>query len=239
MNKKQIGVTLGVMCLVLTYSVGIQLKTIDAANAAVSSSYTENGLRDEVLKWKEKADGVFSELEKTEKELEETRKKASENDDASGTASEEIKSNNELLGLTDVSGKGVVITLKDNPNVTLESVLNPSYYIVHDWDIKMIINELKNSGAEAISVNGERIVQTTTITCIGNVIIINDKRLNSPYEIKAIGSPESLVSINRLGGYIDQEIKPYVSVDIKKSNNVEISKYTGVLSYKYLQKEER
>lgn len=102
-------------------------------------------------------------------------------------ASEEIKLNNALLGLTDVTGKGIIITLKDNPNVTLESVLNPNYYIVHDNDIKMVINELKNAGAEAISVNGERIVQTTVVTCVGNVILVNDKRLSSPYEIKAIG----------------------------------------------------
>lgn len=238
MKKKQIAVTLGVVCLVLTYAIGIQLKTIDAANSAVSSRFSNSELKDEILKWKERTDELYVQLENSEKQLDEIRKKASENDTTLSNASEEIKLNNALLGLTDVTGKGIIITLKDNPNVTLESVLNPNYYIVHDNDIKMVINELKNAGAEAISVNGERIVQTTVVTCVGNVILVNDKRLSSPYEIKAIGLPESLVGINMLGGYVDTELKPYISVDIKKSNNITIPKYSGVISSKYLEKAE-
>lgn len=67
---------------------------------------------------------------------------------------------------------------------------------------------------------------------------MNDKRLSSPYEIKAIGLPESLVGINMLGGYVDTELKPYISVDIKKSNNITIPKYSGIISSKYLEKAE-
>lgn len=237
MNKKQISLTLGIVCIILTYAICVQLKTIDNIGTSTSVTFTENGLRDEVLRQKEKYDNLYRQLEEAEKNLEEVRKKSTENSTESTNMEEEIKLNNTLLGLTEVKGKGLVIILKDNPNVTLDTIISSANdFIVHDEDLKMIVNELKNSGAEAISINGERIVQTTSITCVGTVIQINNKRLNSPFEIKAIGNPESLYAVNRLGGYLDK-IRSYVSVEVKK-DNVEIPKYTGVFAPKYLQQVE-
>ena len=54
MNKKQVAITLGIMCFMLTIAISVQLKTMNSANSTVSQSLTENSLRDEVLKWKEK-----------------------------------------------------------------------------------------------------------------------------------------------------------------------------------------
>ena len=99
----------------------------------------------------------------------------------------------------------------------------------------MIVNELKNSGAEAISINGERILFNTSITCIGTVIQVNNKRLNSPYVIQAIGNQDTLNAVDRLGSYIDYYIKPYLEFDMVKSNHIEIPKYTGVYNPKYIQ----
>ena len=79
MKKKQkIQILLGCVCLVLTFAICIQLKTIENANKVVGSSFTENELRDEVLRWKEKYDNMVRETERAEKSLEEYREKASQ-----------------------------------------------------------------------------------------------------------------------------------------------------------------
>ena len=77
-------------------------------------------------------------------------------------------------------------------------------------------------------------MSTTAITCIGNVIKVNDERITSPFTIKAIGLSESLAGINRPGGYIEKLKENGIVVNIKKSNKIEIPKYTGAISSKYM-----
>ena len=100
MNKKQIAVTLGIMCLILTMAICIQLRTVENTATTVSQSFKENGLRDEVLKWKEKYDNTYEELTQSNKDLEEIRKNATQNDTKSLAKQEEIKKNNMLIMFT-------------------------------------------------------------------------------------------------------------------------------------------
>ena len=80
MNKKQIAITLGIMCAVLTCGIVMQLNTIKNAVASVGSSFSETELRDQVLRWKDKYDNTYAELEKAEEELEKTRQAVSKKD---------------------------------------------------------------------------------------------------------------------------------------------------------------
>ena len=68
----------------------------------------------------------------------------------------------------------------------------------------------------------------------GNVIKVNDEKIASPFKIKAIGFPESLAGLNRPGGYVEALRGYGIVVNIKKSDNVEIPKYTGIISSKYM-----
>lgn len=235
MNKKQIAIALGVMCMILTLILVVQIRTINSANQVVSQTFTRNDLRDQVLKWKEKFDYTYSELQTAEKRLEEVRQDASENTEGSAEKEEELRKNNILIGLTDVSGEGVIVTLKDSSNVSSDStILDPSMVIVHFGDILGIVNELKNAGAEAISINDQRIVSTTSITCEGNVINVNGEKTSSPFVIKAIGSSIYMNSaLTRAGGTIEY-LNQYIQASVKTSNNITIKKYTGVINPKYM-----
>ena len=235
MNKKQIAIALGVMCMILTLTLVVQIRTTNNANQVVSQTFTSNDLRDQVLKWKERYDYTYSELQTAEKRLEEIRQEASENTEGSTEKEEELRKNNTLIGLTDVSGEGVIVTLKDNPNVSSDStILDPSMVIVHFSDILGIVNELKNAGAEAISINDQRIISTTSITCEGNVINLNEEKTSSPFVIKAIGSSIYMNSaLTRAGGTIEN-LNRYIQISVKTSNNITIKKYTGVINPKYI-----
>ena len=104
--------------------------------------------------------------------------------------------------------------------------------IVH---VLSVINELKNAGAEAISINNQRLVPTSSIVCGGNIIEINGEKVGAPFEIKAIGLPEQLAALSRPGGYLEILKGATVGVELKKSNSITIPKYTGVIMYKYAQ----
>ena len=107
-------------------------------------------------------------------------------------------------------------------------------YVVHDEDLRSVVNELYNAGAEAISINGQRLVNTSAITCSGTVITINGIKLNSPFVISAIGNPESLYSIERTGGYIELMRQTGAIAETTKSNNITVPKFSGALSSKYM-----
>lgn len=236
MKKHKIALTLGIVCFFLCIGICIQLKTIATTNTSISSNSTENQLRDEVFKWKDKYDSVYKELEEAEKKLETERKKSTENSDESSQLEQELANAKILLGQTEVKGKGVVITLDDNKAITNMSslVVDPNTLLVHDGDLIQVVSILKNAGAEAISINDQRIVNTTAITCDGYVVRINGEKVGAPYTIKAIGSPEYLKGSLEVSGYMETMVNDGVVVDIKKSNSITIPKFEGVLTHEYM-----
>lgn len=234
-NKKTISIVLGIMCFALTLGICIQVRTVKSSNSVVSQNYEENSLRAEVLKYKEKYDNKYRELEEAEQELEEERKSSTENNSELEEKEEEIKQGNKVIGLTEVTGPGVIITLSDSKK-DAASALDPSSLLVHDADVLSIINELKNAGAEAISINDQRIVPTSSVICGGNIIEINGEKVGVPFEIKAIGLPEQLMgALSRQDGYVDILRSDGIEVELKKSNSITIPKYAGVITYKYAQ----
>ncbi|MBR6034415.1 MAG: DUF881 domain-containing protein [Clostridia bacterium] len=238
MKKNSIAILLGVVCAILVYAISIQLKTIDELNKTVSGSISENGLRDEVLKWKGRYDSIYAKLQEEESRLEKVRKEASSDDEASAGTREELKLVNRMLGFTEVTGKGITIVLDDNKAQIAEGVLPGTIadYLVHDDDLIRLVNDLKNGGAEAISINEQRIVSTTGIVCDGNVVRINGQKVSAPFEIKAIGYPERLIGTLNFPEAILSTLRSVgvVKEEPKKSNSITIPKYTGTISIKNL-----
>ncbi len=232
-NKKMISLVLGITCFALTAGICIQIKTVKETNSTVSQSYTENNLRAEVLKYKEKYDNKIRDIEKLDKELQTEIEKATSNNSELEDAKNQIITGNKIIGLTEVSGPGVIITVADS-DIDTSNVLSTNSLLVHDKDILKIVNELKNAGAEAISINDQRVVLTTSIICGGNVININGEKIGSPFVIKAIGLPETMANLSRPGGYLSELEDRKLKVDLKKSNDITIPKYMGVLNFKYI-----
>lgn len=233
MKKKQIAITLGVMCLLLTIAICVQVRTMNSASSTVSQTLADNNLRDQVLKMKERYDNASNDLGNAQKELEKVRQAATQDDASAEAKEQELKENNMILGNTDVTGEGIEILLQDAANTN--SSLNASEQIIHYSDIQDVVNELKNAGAEAIEVNGQRIVNTTAITCEGNIIKINGERIGSPFTIKAIGSKDLLYgAIERAGSILDWIREGGNTAIATKQDNITISRYSGVISHEYL-----
>lgn len=182
---------------------------------------------------KEKYDNAYSTLQKKEKELDNLIQSATSNDSASLKLSEELEDVNNILGLSSVHGQGIVIRLSDGE--APENALDVSYYIVHDINLRDIVNSLFNAGAEAISINGERIVSTTAITCIGNTIKVNGEKVATPFEIKAIGSDELYGAATMQAGTLSNIANSTgINVEsVEKLDSITIEAYKGVYNFEY------
>ena len=235
-NKKAIALVLGVMCFALTSGICIQVKTVKNTSSTSSKNYEENNLRAEVLKYKEKYDNLLKETEKIDSQLQEQIESATKNNSELEEAKNQINDGNKIIGLTEVTGPGITLTIADS-DIDSNSVLDPSNFIIHDIDLLKVVNELKNAGAEAISINGQRIINMSDIVDVGSnsIIFVNQQRILAPYEIKAIGDSTKLEStLLGNGGYVE-ELKNYgFDIDITKGK-VSIPKYSKDITHKYIQ----
>ncbi len=96
-----------------------------------------------------------------------------------------------LAGLTPLEGPGLLVEMRDSPR-PIQPGDDPNKTILHYTDLHAVINDLWAAGAEAIAVNGERIITRTGLNCVGTTILCNTKRIAPPYSIVAIGDPSRL-----------------------------------------------
>ena len=148
-----------------------------------------------------------------------------------------ITFNWELPHLKDGNGN---LILDDNKNILIGD--DPNRYVIHYENLLFIINDLRNAGAEAISINGQRIVVSSEIRCVGNVILINTTRLAPPFEISAIGNPTTLAeAIEYSSTYQQLQLSGFPvsckATDIH-STNIKVPAYTGSFSTKALSREQ-
>jgi uncharacterized protein YlxW (UPF0749 family) len=152
-----------------------------------------------------------------------------ENDEAMADLQEELQNANMAAGLIPVEGPGVILTLDDSKR-SLQPGENPNNLLVHEKDILNLVNEFKTSGAEAVSVNDQRITALSEIRCAGTTILVNWNKIGPPFVIKAIGDPDMLESgLSIRGGRLEMLKALGIQISIKKSENVEIPGYTGML----------
>ena len=232
MKDRKIAILLGAMCFLLTIGIFIQVKTVSQSGTQAARTMGEKELRDNVLEMKEKYEKQYSILESKEKELDNLISSVSVNDSASSELSERLDEINSEIGLTALQGEGIIIRLEDGEDT---NSLSAKASVVHDSDLKAIVNDLCTAGAEAISINGQRVVSTTAITCIGNVIKVNDEKVGNPFEICAIGSKARLdgaVSMN--GRTISQMKKDGVKVEVKRSDTVVVPRFDGIFTRDYI-----
>ncbi len=238
-NEKSYMIIIGFMCFIIASSICVQYRSVQkyiTIGEASVQSMAENKLRDQVLKEQENYDRLSNRAETLQVQLETLRKNVASNSDEATALESELSELNRLIGYTDITGKGLVITLEDSDS-------NASNYtsdsIIHDIDLVEIVNELFNAGAEAVSINGQRIISTTPINCNGNVVKINNQKIAVPFVIKAIGSPDGLYgTMVRPAGYLDIMKMAGIKVKVEKkekSNDITVPKYVGTKQYQYLQ----
>lgn len=147
-------------------------------------------------------------------------------DHAKEKLANEINQYKLLAGYTDLYGEGVIVIIDDAQRGILEEE-NPANLMVHDLDIRILVNELKNAGAEAISINGQRLIQgVTRIQCVGPTISINGIKQSQPYTIRAIGDRFELHNALNTYQSIATNLKQAgLKIDIETQKYIRINRY--------------
>lgn len=235
MNKKKkvnIGliVSIAITSFVLGLTMVIQFKTVTETDITGMEVMSEASLRKSYDKYKEEYDYYTQEIDKTAQRIEEFQNEINENNDISELLSREVSEAKTIAGYTDVTGQGIEVTLRDTDDkqITVEDILS-------------LIDELKLAGAEAISINNQRIVALTDFSSVNYKFIYvntaNDlitSRISSPYVIKAIGNQKYLESsINIKYGFLDNMKNSGKDASYILNDNVMIPKYGDMTEYKY------
>lgn len=128
-------------------------------------------------------------------------------------------------GTTSVKGPGIFILIDDTGNIKNSPIdSNANLRVVHDSDILTLVNELRSAGAEAIEVNGQRVVGSSAIRCAGPVIQVNSVQIAAPFKITAIGNADTLYgAVNMPSGVFDWLRPLGIRVEVSKRENLVVS----------------
>lgn len=220
-------VTIGLVCFVLTYVMFMQFKVVEETNIAEIETLTETELREKLASWKTKYEETNEKLTETNEKLKEYKEKRTSNQEATELLNKELLQAQIIAGETAVTGNGVVVTLTNNDYAEE----------IRADNLVQLVNELRLAGAEAISINDMRIVNMSDIVDIDvsdgtHFILVNKKRVVSPYVIKAIGDQKYLESAltTKTVGFVEQFSE---NATIERQNNIKIEKYQGEIKLEY------
>ena len=232
MKKKEkvaINITIGIVCFILIMIMFMQFKVVYETDITSIESMREEDLQAELANWKLK----YEETEKQYSEIVDTMKKYKEESSSDTQTRKNLKLELEklelMLGTTDVSGPGITIILDEKNDATKK---------IDADELMIIVNYLRDAGAEAIEINGERVVDSTFFAYIGNSYVkINGKRVSAPYTINVIGDQDYLKSsLVGTGGYAEKITNWGQKISFEENKKLVISKYDGNdLNLKYIQ----
>jgi uncharacterized protein YlxW (UPF0749 family) len=227
-----------VVALVFGALLGIQWKSMPARPTTVPSTEQEAGglairrLEAEQEELKERIGQMREALDSYRRDLAARTEMLRE-------INTELERQKMIAGLLAVQGPGVQVVLDDSSIRSVPVSANPSDYLIHEYDLRDVVNLLWLAGSEAIAVNNERIVTTTSIYCVGNTILINDTRLSPPYVIQAIGDPtlqEDLLSNPAYLKELKQRVELYgVQFKVNRLKTLIIPAYKGGFAIRYAQ----
>lgn len=232
--KKNRGeLAIGVVCILLGVLLAVQLRSVKVNNeqSAASAGRLET-LQEMYNDAKDQLDASQTQLTETQAELQKFREEAASGSSQSEALKAEVDKLELQAGLTEVEGPGVMVSMRDSsaPNVTGDE----QNYIIHDSDILTVINDLRDAGAEAISLNGERLLATSEVRCAGAVVIVNGRRYAAPYVINAIGDSATLYNaLTMRNGVVDVLGQWKIEVKVTPSEKLTVPKYNGVLDFQY------
>ncbi len=215
-----------IVCIVLVSVMLMQFRTIEQTDITEIENMRESELRTALSEWKTRYEEIATQLDDVRSRIDEYNQTIEDNEAASELVDEELSESNILVGKTDVYGEGVTVTLSDGD------------IAVSSDDLKDLVNELRYAGAEAISINENRVLATTDIIDMADYtyIMVNLQRIQGPYVVKAIGNKEQLSSILNMkgSGFIDRAKTAGLNASSSMQNRVEIPKYNGEFEINYM-----
>ena len=233
------GVGRGVLILLAGVALGILLsvgwRTRDETgytDAALGSSR----IRLSIEHLEREQQGLKAELANLRNELAERQQRVAANTDRLQELNAELDRQRLLAGLAPVRGTGVQVILDDS-NVHVSAGTDPNDYIIHEYDLRDIVNLLWMAGSDAVAINEERLVNGSSIYCVGSTVMVNNTRLSPPYHIRAIGDSRVQQDYLRNPSYLvalkDKNRRYGLRFDVQPVSEQTLPSYSGSFLVNY------
>ena len=220
-NKGEFAVV--AVCVIVGYLLAAQLRSVELTGAADAANASRLETLQELYNQQTKQnDALEDQLRQLQSELSNYREQAAAGSAGSQALRQELEELEIAAGRTDVEGPGVTVVLEDSGSVNVTG--DEADYLIHDNDLLSVVNELRSAGAEAISLNGERLLAGSEIRCTGAGVTVNF----------AIGDPDPLYSaLTMRNGVVDVLGQWGISVKVTASDLLLIPKYNGTIEHHY------
>jgi uncharacterized protein YlxW (UPF0749 family) len=217
-----VGLTLGLLVgLNWRPSSKSQAVAIDAGSSQIWRSIGRLELEQQQLK---------STLSGLRQNLADRQRAAAANTDRLQALTAALEQQQVLAGLTALQGPGVLVVLDDS-TVRVPPGADPNVYIIHEYDLRDIVNLLWMAGSEAVAINDERLVGNSSLYCVGSTVMVNNTRLSPPYYIRAIGNSRVQQDYLRNPSYLQdlrQKKESYgLRFDVEAIANLILPAYDG------------
>jgi uncharacterized protein YlxW (UPF0749 family) len=176
-----------IVALIFGVLLGIQWKSPAARPTTAPGIERESGLL-AIRRLEAEQEELKESIGRLREQLDEYHHQLAANKEMLKEINAELERQKMMAGLLAVEGPGVQVILDDSSIRSVPATADSSDYLIHEYDLRDVVNLLWMAGSEAIAINDERIVATTSIYCVGSTVMVNDTRLSPPYLIQAIGN---------------------------------------------------
>lgn len=223
-------IVIAVFCLMLGVVIAVQYNNVQ--NNFLFGMLPNKRLQelsDDLEKLKKERDAKVKQLEELQARFDEITRSHVGNDAVIKDMTGQLEKFKKLAGFTDLQGSGVIITLDNDPSLeNFASIDGEFQYLL------LLVNELNAVGAEAISVNNQRIIAHSEIRNANNEIVINSTRQKSPFIVKAIGDSEVMYnSLSQRFGVVNMIRERGYLIELDKVDAVTIGKYNDVINFNF------
>jgi uncharacterized protein YlxW (UPF0749 family) len=221
-------VAVALVMLVLGLMLALQYRVQQRAATDLAHRRTE-----ELVELLQKSETERRRLEQEVAELRNTVTGLTQGQAALAALQEELAKAQILAGLVPVKGPGVTVTMDDSKR-PLQKGQDINAFLLHDEDVLRVVNELFAAGAEAMSLNGQRVIATTEVRCAGPTISVNRVMTAPPIVIQAVGDPDVLERALRMRGGVVETLSFWgIEVTVKKETEITVPAYTGSLRFQF------
>lgn len=212
-------ISIMLVALILGAMLSVQFRVVNRAPIGISTDRAKE-IVDDLNQINQEKESLHKEISDLNYKLDQVNQGKSE---AVLALKSELEKARLSAGLITVTGPGVEVVL-DNP----EDGQGNGVFIIYAEDLLKVVNELWGSGAEAISINSQRIIATTEIRLAAPFININTKRVVPPFQVLAIGDPDDLSNALELPGGLGEYLRNLgIEIAVEKHQELTVPAFTG------------
>lgn len=236
MTNRKGKIAVAIICGVLGLILAMQIKSVrEVTEGGFLSTQKAQTLTAELRQLRLEKELLYEELTDLENRLRQYELSEADENLMIKNLKNDLEKYQLMAGYLPGIGPGVIITLDDPPDNNQHQSGGGSF-IVYNYELLLeLINTLNAAGAEAISINDQRYVSTTAIHYTANSLQINDTATSPPYEIKAVGNPETLeAALNMRYGIVWQMRQYYnLQINVQKSDEIQVPRYQRLFEFQH------